>query len=239
MARKRVIFVIVEGPSDEEALGVLLSRIYGDKTVYVHIMRKDITSMSGVSPSNIVARIGNEIRDYAKSQHFTKADFNRIIHIIDMDGAFIPDSSVIEEKSATKALYLPTEIRTCNKEGIKARNRQKRAVINRLCNESTIWALPYCAYYMSCNLDHVLYNKPNSSDEEKEKNSYRFAQEYKGKVADFISFISRSDFSVVNGHKESWDFIKQDLHSLERHTNFGLCFYEQDGSAPLLESERR
>ena len=116
---------------------------------------------------------------------------------------------------------------------------QKRAVINRLCNESTIWALPYCAYYMSCNLDHVLYNKPNSSDEEKEKNSYRFAQEYKGKVADFIFFISRSDFSVVNGHKESWDFIKQDLHSLERHTNFGLCFYEQDGSVPLLESERR
>lgn len=31
VARKKIVFVIVEGPSDEEALGVLLNRIY-DKT---------------------------------------------------------------------------------------------------------------------------------------------------------------------------------------------------------------
>ncbi|MBP5405926.1 DUF3795 domain-containing protein [bacterium] len=25
-------------------------------------------------------------------------------------------------------------------------------------------------------------------------------------------------------YDESWDFIKKELHSLERHTNFGICF---------------
>lgn len=43
------------------------------------------------------------------------------------------------------------------------------------------------------------------------------------KMPEFISFISRSDFSVMDGYRESWDYINNELHSLERHTNFGLC----------------
>ena len=71
---------------------------------------------------------------------------------------------------------------------------------------------------------YVLYNKLNSSDEEKENDSYTFAKSYKDDSQSFISFISQSDFSVVTTYKNSWDYIKQDLHSLERHTNLGLCF---------------
>ena len=56
MARKKIIFVIVEGPSDEEALGVILNRFYDQNAVHVHIMRKDITSEKGVRPSNIFFR---------------------------------------------------------------------------------------------------------------------------------------------------------------------------------------
>lgn len=65
MARKKIVFVIVEGPSDEEALGVLLNRIYDKDTVFVQIMHKDITAEYGNSSANIVAAIGNEIRAYA------------------------------------------------------------------------------------------------------------------------------------------------------------------------------
>lgn len=38
MPRKKIVFVIVEGPSDEEALGVLLNRIYDSKAVYVQVI---------------------------------------------------------------------------------------------------------------------------------------------------------------------------------------------------------
>ena len=78
--------------------------------------------------------------------------------------------------------------------------------------------------YMSCNLDHVLYDKLNTSDKEKEENSYRFAVQYRDRVQEFKAFFSDSDFSVVTGYNESWTFIKHDLHSLERHTNFALYF---------------
>ena len=77
---------------------------------------------------------------------------------------------------------------------------------------------------MSCNLDHVLYNKLNSSDEDKENDSFDFAMKYRLSPDDFVKFISESDFSVMTGYKDSWAYIQQGLHSLERHTNLGLCF---------------
>jgi len=81
-------------------------------------------------------------------------------------------------------------------------------------------------YYMSCNLDHVLHDKQNSSDEEKENDAHEFAKTYREHIPEFIQFISESDFSVMNGYDESWEYIKKDLHSLERHSNLGLCFKE-------------
>ena len=79
---------------------------------------------------------------------------------------------------------------------------------------------------MSRNLDHVLYGKLNSTDEEKENDAYAFAKKYKDDIDGFLSFISDSDFARIDGYKESWEFIRQDLHSLERFTNLGLCFLE-------------
>ncbi len=79
---------------------------------------------------------------------------------------------------------------------------------------------------MSCNLDHVLYGKLNSTDEEKENDAYAFVQKYKNDIDGFLSFISDSEFSRIEGYTESWEFIKRDVHSLERFTNFGLCFCE-------------
>ena len=33
MAGRKIVFVIVEGPSDEDAIGTLLNRVYSDNTV--------------------------------------------------------------------------------------------------------------------------------------------------------------------------------------------------------------
>lgn len=89
LARKKIVFVIVEGISDETALGIALSQIFDEKSVYVHIMRGDITSRNGVNASNIIAKIGNEVKKYAKSYHFSAKDFEKIIHIVDTDGVYI------------------------------------------------------------------------------------------------------------------------------------------------------
>ena len=54
MARKKIVLVIVEGSSDETALGVMLDQIYDKDSVHVHIMHGDITARNGVNPQNIV-----------------------------------------------------------------------------------------------------------------------------------------------------------------------------------------
>ena len=62
MPRKKIVFVIVEGRSDEEALGVILNRIYDKDAVYIHIMCCDITTEFDVNPNNIVSKIGDLVR---------------------------------------------------------------------------------------------------------------------------------------------------------------------------------
>lgn len=114
MARKKIVFVIVEGPSDEEALGVLLARIYDRASVHVHVMYCDITTKDGVHPGNVRAKIGNVVRAYSEKR-FQPKDFSKIIHITDMDGAYIPDNSIIEDADRERPYYLLREIRTISR----------------------------------------------------------------------------------------------------------------------------
>lgn len=119
MARKKIVFVIVEGPSDETALGLLLNQYYAPLPVYVQIMRRDITTEQSATPANILSRVAGEIQKYAKDNHLQMIHFQEMIHLADMDG-----------------------------------------------------------------------------------------------------------------YRESWDYIKKDLHSLERHTNFGLCLVPEREENP-------
>lgn len=231
MAKRKIVFVIAEGPSDDEALGVIFSKIYDRDSVYVHIMHGDITTQPGVSSSNIISKVGNCIKQYAAQNHYKPADFKEIIHIVDMDGAYIPDSAVVEDPKARKPVYSVTEIRSAHPEGIIQRNARKRENIDRLKSTGKVWKLPYGIYYMSCNLDHALYGKLNSSDEEKEEDAYQFAKQYRNDIPGFLKYIRESEFAVGPHYKESWEYISEGLHSLERHTNIGICFNtkENDG----------
>ena len=224
MTRKKIILVIVEGPSDETALGVLLSKIFDPTKVYFHIMHSDITSDFSIKNNNILAYLGNEIKHYANSNHFANIDFQKIIHIVDTDGAYIDDNLIIEDSSCNKPLYSTNNIKTNSINNIKQRNERKRKNIDKLTNISSLWNIPYHVYYMSCNLDHVLYDKSNCSDQDKEDNAYQFAIRYRNDIEGFINFICYSDFSVNSNYLDSWRFIKQSNESLKRHTNLGLSF---------------
>ena len=224
MARKKIVLVIVEGPSDDTALGIGLFQVFDKDKVYIHIMHGDITTRNGVTASNIVSKIGDEVRKYARSQHYKSSDFKQIIHIVDMDGAYIPDEKIYKGSGLSKVTYESDGIYTENVDGLKERNDLKRKNLSKLRSQGTIWKVPYRVYYMSCNLDHVLYDKQNNSDDDKKRDALYFAKRYKNRLEEFLIFISQSGFSVNGTLKESWEFIRKDLHSLERHTNLGLCF---------------
>lgn len=230
VARKKIIFIIVEGPSDDTALGLLFSRFYKDKKVHIEILHRDITTQNGINPTNILRTVGSEIKKYAEANHYDKSLFQEIIHITDTDGAFISNESVIQDDTIDILKYSVTEIRTPSKSNIEKRNLQKSANLNKLSSCNSIWDIPYRIFYMSCNLDHVLYDKLNSSSTDKENDAFLFAKKYKDNIQDFIIFISQSDFSVSGIYSDTWKYIKEDLRSLERHTNLGLCFLPLDSN---------
>lgn len=225
MARKKIVLVIVEGPSDDSALGVILNRLFDKNKVHIEIMYGDITTDMNIDPIDIAKALGEVVKRYADSMHFKQLHFQQVIHLIDMDGAYIPDDRVVENPDAEKPVYSLTNIQTAKRDLLLLRNKHKQSKIERICGMQKVWgSIPYRAYYMSSNLDHVLYGKLNSSDEDKENDAYAFAKKYKDDIDGFLKFISDSDFSRMEGYKESWAFIKKGCHSLERYTNLGICF---------------
>lgn len=100
-----------------------------------------------------------------------------------------------------------------------------------------VWNIPYRVYYMSCNLDHVLHDKRNSSDDEKENDAYVFAKKYRNDVSGFVKFINNSFFSVKGDFKDSWNHIEKEQNSLERYTNLCVCIEEEIQNAMNEEKE--
>lgn len=223
MASKKIVFIIVEGPSDDEALGVIFHRLYSSNEVHVEITHGDMTSDDAVGPENIEEKINELIERYA-GHTFQPDDFKEVIHLVDMDGAFVPDDCVVFDSGAAKTYYKRTEICTDDCRKIRVRNAHKKANMTRLYACGAVWgSVSYRCYYMSCNLDHVLHDKQNCADREKQDKAFQFAERYKDDLDGFLSFICDSSFSRIGDFVESWEYIKQGTHSLERNTNLGIC----------------
>ena len=221
MKRKKIVLLIVEGPSDDEALSYSLMHLFEQycQNIRVEILHGDITSESESSPSNIVKKVGAIVQSFLNKYSLKKTDIAEIIQITDTDGAFISTDKVHMDKSCRTPYYSPTGIRTQYPAKIIERNHKKAGILRILRKTSKVITIPYHIVFMSCNLDHILYDKLNCSDEEKEKNAYNFQEKYEDDLLGFWSYISQSTFSIQSDFVESWKFIEKDLNSLNRYTN--------------------
>lgn len=226
MARKKIVLVIVEGPSDASALERYFVKYFDSDRIVTKIIHGDITTDKNIDQSRIKAHLGNKVKSWITKDKFKKSDIDRIIHIVDMDGAYIDDKLIQLDESCKDPFYSLGSIKTSNIENIRIRNAQKRENVDTLStNTSGIYnGIPYKVYYMSCNLDHVLYNLQNATDKEKEDYALKFSEKYIDNIDGFIAFLCDSDFSRCDSYEDSWKFIKDGKHSLERYSNLGLCF---------------
>lgn len=223
MIEKKVVVVIVEGPSEESALGSILKEYFSNEEVQFAVVHGDITTADYVSTDNIVKRINELMNQVGHKYGYTTDDFLRIIHIADTDGVFTKNSIV--EKDVSGVQYYTNRIETKNVNYIKQRNSKKAEILFKLRTTGKINGIKYRIYFNSCNLEHVLYNElKDFSDEEKEIMSDDFAEKYEGKVSEFIDFISDRTFAVEGDYKKTWDFIEKNNNSLNRYSNMHLIF---------------
>lgn len=227
--RRKIVLVIVEGPSDETALEQSFTALFDPDEIRIKVVHGDITADIGASSSNVVASVGSLVKNYASIYGLKPRDFLQVIHITDTDGVYIPDSNVIEKGDHMgRPEYTETNIVAAPESKIKERNARKKACLDKLSLTPFVWKIvPYSIYYMSCNLDHVLYDVQNSDDETKNKNAFRFATKYKDDFDGFVEYISGPTLAVAGDYKETWEYIRQDLNSLRRHTNLNLCFQKR------------
>lgn len=227
MARKRAKIVIVEGPSDDTALSVYLSRYFDEKEIKFIELHSNVLAKEYKSLNNIITDLNNIIDEFLENNRYIKLTYiDEIVQIVDTDGMFVEDSEVIYDKNAVPNRYTLNNIYTDNAERIRYLNKIKTRNLENLLSKNDIvmrkYKIPYSVYYMSRNLEHVLHDRiDNVTDEEKEELSFQFANKYSN-VSDFVSYIKESSFSVNINYKDSWSFIKKDTNSLKRYSNICL-----------------
>lgn len=224
MSEKKVIAFIVEGLSDEAALGTVMKEYFSSNKVHFVVIHGDITLKDYVSKSNILTKISEQIESVKNKYRYKEEDFMRIIHIADTDGVYIPDMDV-KKADVEKIQYYEDHISTKNLDLVVKRNKQKGDILRKLRSTGKVCGIPYKIYFNSCNLEHVLYGELRDySDEEKQILSDEFAEQYEGKVDKFIEFISDASVAVMGTYKNTWDYIEKGRNSLNRHTNMNLLF---------------
>lgn len=223
MSEKKVVAVIVEGPSDEDAIGGILKEFFSSEEVQFAVVHGDITSSESTSVDNVISKI-DDMADSIRSKYgYRWEDFARIIHIADTDGAFAKDCVV--EAKVDSIQYYEDRIETSNAEAIEKRNKHKSEIMFKLYSTGKVHDIKYGLYFNSCNLEHVLYGKlKDFSNEEKEEMSDDFADRYEGRVDEFIRFLSAEGVAVPGTYKQTWRFIEKDKNSLQRHSNMHLIF---------------
>ena len=232
MPSRKIILFIVEGITEQTCLAYTLSKLLNDNQVEFAVLSGDITTSKGVTLSNAAAKLGDIVRGYA-SRTFRASDFLEVVHLVDMDGAYISDDYVSIKKADTpsdpskpqRPYYSKDHIYSNNVEAIITRNHQKAEILDKLIDIKRIWkTIPYSVYYFSCNLDHIMHNNSNLAERDKYKYANSFDKTYGNNPQAFLKFLLHTDFAVKGKYDETWEFIKADNNSLNRYTNFHLFF---------------
>lgn len=232
---KKTIIFIVEGLSDKTALENIFKKIYRrNKEIDFGFTNGDITSDTTVTVANVENRIYETVQKVVKDKKLKNSDVIQIVQIFDMDGAYIPESAILS--GTTYAFeYSTTNISCVSPERVIERNKYKRDILEYLLNRTMIKSFPYEMYFMSCNLDHALYNEINLDKDLKQGYADKFYEKFLGKEYLFPAFLESDVVNEVPDNMgASWTYIKKGLHSLERHTNLHIYFKTHPNPDGLL-----
>lgn len=192
----------------------------------------DITTSSFVTPSNIETKITNRfIMPATKKEGIYPKKIAKIIHIVDLDGAYIPDENVVpysDEHQGNEKPFYDGEggrIEAADVSAIIDRNERKRKNLEHLLTlpEQKIKvktkSIPYEIYFFSSNLDHFINNDANVETGKKYL-ADQFMRSYGLDTEEFSKYFFEDECSVGHmGYEESWEFIKENSNSVMRYTN--------------------
>lgn len=252
-APHKFVLLLAEGGTDVTALyrplKALFKEVDPDLELWPLIPPKngrchDITVEPMESPERMNGLISSVfIHDFLEQNYLLPTDIARVIQLVDLDGAFIPNANVLQGEDKVSygdyAIYAPSV------DGIRRRNRTKRANLEYLSKLKRLPVYPrtgrsgireksYSVYYFSSNMDHFFHGNANMTDDEKTRAARAFSDMCEADPERFIDIFTRQDEETSGlTYAESWDYIKEGLNSLQPHSNLGVLVNE------LLREKRK
>ena len=213
MIQKKIVLFIVEGDHDEDEINSILHTPYfADYLKHYRLEFKkvntDITSDKFSSGSNIQGKLSQLVREFRKNgvpfSNIKVSDIDKIIHIVDTDGTFIPREK-IKYADVGKYVYEEECIKANNPDEAYARNRRKASILQVLMGVKKIDNIKYTVYFVSCNMEHMLFDK---------------------KVYSPFENVFNKQITYDVSHEESWKDIQEGTNSLKRKTNINIFLEE-------------
>lgn len=225
MAEKRVKLFVVEGLSEETAFAVLFKRLFSSDAVMFDVVHGDVTTCLGGKPARDAVR--EQVVRHVDRQVYNWGDIAEIVHLVDTDGAFVPEDLVVEGSEGGGLAYFEDRIETPDPSGIARRNRVKAAALDKLSSIDRITnrgrSVPYRVYYLSRNMEHALHGVVGSlTDRQKEELAHRFQRRYKDDLGGFVAFM-RDEIGTGGDYRETWRHLHDGANSLRRGSNLHLA----------------
>ncbi|KAA0965628.1 hypothetical protein FQ087_04855 [Sporosarcina sp. ANT_H38] len=227
--KKKVVLLLVEGSCEEVLLYSRLRSLFEQHNIRFHIQHGDILYDLDRPEEPIKSVIGNAVIGFMMKSKFHSEDIFCVLHIIDMDGCFIPDEAiVIDETQKELTLYHEDRISVPHEKQklqIATRNADRSNNINEMKAADKILSceIDYRMYYFSRNLEHVLFREPNPEKNRKFPEVERFIDQLEMPIEDFL----RQSMPVIKGlepYSESWERISESTASLQQYSNVPLLF---------------
>lgn len=231
MNRKFILF-IVEGTNDKREIDALLHTSY-----FAEYREKyepqfwpkggDLTASVGVTVKNVQQKLNDIVMDFRRNgvpfSNIKVQDIQEVVQIVDLDGTFIPLENIIRGDSS-KFLYTDENIITANVDGARGRNKKKAEILNKLVEIQQIGNIPYSAYFVSCNMDHLLFGKRALSPKDKNTFAFQFQIMCQEDPEKLRESVFKPGIATKEDYTNSWNTIKNGCQSLQRHTNINLFF---------------
>ena len=229
---KKFILFIVEGKNDEKELGAVMAtpRIkerLKNYVPYFYPANIDITADKKFNKENIQKKLNDIVMDFRRKgvpfSNIRVSDIQEIVQITDLDGRFIPDDCIVRGDEPD-FVYTDDAIITSNVAGAYGRNRKKADILLKLIDLKQVGGVPYSIYFVSSNMEHVLFNARPKDKNTKRNLADNFAEDCRNNPSILDQTIFSSEVSTKKTYYDSWEDMLYECESLRRHTNINLFF---------------
>lgn len=219
---KKIILLVVEGITEDISLRGILSELFNDKKIEFCLVRTDITTREDIKPNNIKKELGSIVKNFL-GRTFRVTDLQEVIHLVDTDGVYIPETNIEEDITLNNFVYSIDRIKAKDINKVIERNETKKANLEVLISTNEVLKkIPYKVYYLSQNLEHFFHDKLNCSREEKNKLAQLLEDRYIEDLESFLIFVRDSKLKSPDDYSDSWDYIKKSTNSLSRCSNIHI-----------------